>query len=75
MYYSIFDRQTNRIMDSGKNSLNKKEAIDAIFNWWCDGDVEFTDREINKLGKDKANWIEAIGFNIIEHEERMEKDI
>ena len=49
MFYSVFDKDTGKYMEIGKNSSTKEQAIEDIFDWLLN-DMETDD------AKKTLNW-------------------
>lgn len=69
--WSILDRQTGRVLTSGRNRDSKDEALEGAFDFWSGPQAEFTEEEVEELRENKEEWLISLGFVPFEHDEPL----
>lgn len=72
--WSCYDEQTNRYMATGLNSKTLKECVECVWDWWEMANDEFTEKEVEKIAKNKKDWLEGLELRFEEHtDKKMEE--
>lgn len=75
-FYSIWDKQTGRFLNSGLNSNSKDKAIEAGIEYIISGDEDNSDtKKIKNMSiQDKENFLGASELEIQGHNNKEKMD-
>ena len=75
--WSVKDLETGSIMETGRNSDTKEEAIDTLWDWWVGREPALTDEEIEESVKKygKLCVLNSAQYRFFEHNEPIDEEV
>jgi len=77
-FWSIWDEQVQKYMETGKNSPTLKEAVEDLWGWWS-GASDLEEKDLRKMEKwdwkEKQDWLEGTDFKFVQHSKKLKKVI